>query len=93
MDWSKLSSNELTDFLRLYNVKPVPGNLTAQAQLLFNQIISQFGLNGVFTKPVADLYIASIFKVNIPQKYTPEQIRNLSPEISRQFAMHLDYQI
>ena len=86
MDWNKLSSQQLTEFLRLYKVTPQPSNLPVEAKQLFNQVISQFGNRAVFTEPVIDLYLASNFKGSIPQRYTAQAIRSLSPEQLQQFA-------
>lgn len=86
MDWTKLTPQQLVEFLQLYKVIPQSNNLPAQAQKLFNQVIYQFGNRAVFTEPVIDLYITSNFKGTIPQNYTPETIRNLSPQLQQQFA-------
>lgn len=87
MDWDKLTDYQLIEFLQLYKVTPQFENLSLQAEKIYNQVISQLGNNVIFTLPVIDLYIASNFKGNIPQKYLPETIRNLPSQKLQQFAV------
>lgn len=93
MDWAKLNRQQILEFLDLYKVTPDLNNLPKQAQQLFNQVVTQFGNRAVFTEAVIDLYLASDFRGNIPQKYTPTTIRNLSPQQLQQFAAALNLPI
>ncbi len=86
MDWYKLSDDEITDFLKMYNRdNPQDKTFTSKvitAQALFEEINSR---GGRVTDPVRDLYIASLVK-NTTRKYTPNQILSLSGDIQKQFA-------
>jgi hypothetical protein len=89
MDFTLLSDQEISDFLRLHNQIP-SGNRTIriqQAQNLFNRL--QQNQDSEFTLPVADLYLATLFLQANPsstERYTEQQLRSLTPEYQQIFA-------
>lgn len=57
MDFSKLTDNELNDFLNL-NYRDIPLDRSQKINLA-SQIYEQYGRQGQYTIPVDDLYLAT----------------------------------
>lgn len=77
MDFTKLSTAELTDFLQLYSV-PLPTSIPEKITLA-SQIFSQYGHRGIYTLPVVDLYLSGLITPdNQRYKYYDLLISNLA---------------
>jgi len=91
MDWSKLTRNELREFLIFYEQSP-QDDLINQVNKLWNQLQSTDQAVTV-TFPVQDLYLAtslsatqSLIDQLRSQKYDPVQLMNIPNETAQQFA-------
>ena len=80
MDWNKLSTQELKDFIDLVD----PNFYIKCAEEIFS--LHYRDKNFRTTIPVADLYIAANYSGKIPQKYSIRQISQLSKSKLAQFA-------
>ena len=80
MDWNKLSTQELKDFIDLVD----PHFYIKCAEELFS--LHHRDKDFRTTIPVADLYIAANYSGKIPQKYSVRQISRLSKSKLAQFA-------
>lgn len=86
MDFTKLTAEELVEFLRSNRVTISEEPLEKQAKSLFTRLVETGGTT--FTYPVLDLYIATQLKGRLvsPQQYTREEILSAPVEAIEEFA-------